>query len=235
MSNSLLESLAAMLQGTSEPKAQVDDRPVIKGSAFELIRLLNSKQYNREAVVTDSNGIAVACEDGGPLTFGELAFREANVVRQDGTVGANYPIVWSLTQGQASGAINSLKSELDKPKGSTAKPSKKGNFAKKSSSNAGTSSPEMAAVAALLQQLIAGQAAAEQQDEPAKPVATPGHRKVARPGTIAAQRFGVSRLTEGDLDSTELAEGQIVAFGTRSCGRVTVHASGKPAFRKTII
>ena len=82
--------------------------PVAKGSAFELIRRLNQKEFDNNEVVVDEDDIALRWADESPITFGDLAYREENVVRENGTVGANYPNVWLLMQSECSAALNML-------------------------------------------------------------------------------------------------------------------------------
>ena len=199
-------------------KPQVEDRPIAKGSGFHLIRLLANKHYDGEAVVFDSDGEAVEFEDGSEVTYGDLATVEENAVRQDGSVGRNYPVVWGLTQGQASGAIEHLEACPDKPKQASA--GRRSNTTRRQPA----AKPQDDG---MIRELIAAMAAMQHEiaemRQPAKPVPVAGHRKVA-----------TAKPSKPQAATVDLTEGQIVTFNGEPW-QVTVHANGRPALRKTVI
>lgn len=215
LSKEMIAALAAMI-GTEgaevAAKPQVEDRPIAKGSAFMLIRIVANKSYDSEAVVFDSDGEAVEFEDGSRVTFGDLAYVEN--VRPDGSAGRHYPVIWGLTQKQASGAIDHLTAQPDRPKQASA--------GRRSNTKA-TASPSSADLTQMVAAAVASQLAAmgvAPEAQPAKPVPVPGHRKVAA-------------TPKASSNTVDLTEGQIVTFNGEPW-QVTVHANGRPALRKTV-
>lgn len=214
----MIAALAAMMNSGEAAevaaKPQVEDRPIAKGSAFMLIRLVANKSYDSEAVVFDSDGEAVEFEDGSLVTFGDLATVENT--RPDGSAGRHYPVVWGLTQKQASGAISWLEGRPDKPKQASAGGRGNGH-------RATTAKPSQADLGQMIAAAVASQLAAmgvAPEAQPAKPVPVPGHRKVAA-------------TPKASSNTVDLTEGQIVTFNGEPW-QVTVHANGRPALRKTV-
>lgn len=99
MSASILEQLQSMI--ATGKLVSPERRNIAKGSAFLLIRLLNSKNYDSDAVV-----------EGTEITFGDLA--EKVDTRPDGSSGNHYPAVWDLSQTEAEKAITWLQSQPNK-------------------------------------------------------------------------------------------------------------------------
>lgn len=191
-----------------QPKAEVVRRTIPKEwkAGWQLIRLLNSKRYDDDEVVTTASvkgspaGATIQVEDlgcfedgaEGPLTFGELRYAvEDGAVNSKGESCNDYVVVWSLTWPEAKGAIEYLSGKPDK-----AKPSAKTKGAgTKGSGNAGTS-----AEASLLKEVMAALAAMQSEmaelRNPAKPVPANGHRKVAaKPQTLKSE----TTLRVGDI------------------------------------
>jgi hypothetical protein len=71
----LLGSEAAEIQVPKEPETERRSIPKEWTVGWEIIRLLNSKRYDSEAVVISAEGAVVddVFEDGSPVTFGDLA------------------------------------------------------------------------------------------------------------------------------------------------------------------
>ena len=155
--------------------------PVAKGSAFELIRRLNQKEFDNNEVVVDEDDIALRWADESPITFGDLAYREENVVRENGTVGANYPNVWLLMQSECSAALNMLGQMPNKVRQNT------GNFRPK----ALPAKPEPAK--------------GHRKVSAAKPEPAKGHRKVS---AAKPQEFK-SQFTVGELHDRGMTDEQI--------------------------
>lgn len=180
----------------SQPKAE--DRPVAKGSAFELIRRLNQKEFDNNNVVVDEHNIALRWADESPITFGDLAYREENVVRENGTVGANYPNVWLLMQSECSAALNMLGQMPNKVRQNS------GNFRPKAGKKNNVSQPKAENVD-LTGMVAAAVAAALAEALPAKPEPAKGHRKVS---AAKPQEFK-SQLTVGELHDRGMTDEQI--------------------------
>lgn len=189
MSNSVKEMLAALLQ-TNNSEA-VSDKPIVKASGFELIRLLNSKAVDPTAIVFRTNGEAILFEDDNPVTFGDLAtVVPGGAVRKDGTKVNDYPVVWGLTQSECSAAIDYLKPLPDKPKASGNGFSPKARNAKKADKSEGLTEELLMS---LLSKLIEG------DKEPALPVPAQGHHKLASPAKPVPQSVTTRRV--GDVIS----------------------------------
>ena len=169
----------------AEPKA-----PLTIPQRSLLCKLINSKSYDSKAVVMikeDQDGEAVQVplrfEDGTPVTFGHLADREDRFDAEGVKIGNHYPVVNSLTKGEANDIISDMITFGDRPKnpkGSYRGRSYQQNAAAKPQSVPAAKPQEniealvAAAVAAALVQIgLIDEPAKPVQPEPAKPVQVP--------------------------------------------------------------
>jgi len=256
MSNPMKESLAAKLQSdpaiaallqslisggeataTAEPTALPELPPIQKDwdAGYQLIRELRSRKYDGEAVVTSAEvkgrnyhypeGVVVRWADGTPITFGDLAYCvEGGAVNANGEAVNDYPNVWSLTWPEAKGALAYLRQQPKAEQQPKAAGGRRGGSKPKASKTA-EGGLTAADVLSLLSTLGLVPASPEPEDAvPAKPEPAIGHRKAAGP----------AKPVQPSDDLVELAVDQIIAFGN-DLWQVTVHANGRPAFRKTIV
>lgn len=198
----------------SSPKA-TENRPVVKASGFELIRCLNGYAVPDDEVVFVGDD-AQYWGDDSPITFGDLRFVvEDGAEKRDGTKCRDYPNVWALSQAQCSAAITFAKTFAK-----TFAAKQRNNGGKKFSPKAKSDSQpkaendRIARLEALVMQLAEGQF--KQSAEPAKPV------RAAKAANVPAK------------PEIHIAEGDVVTINGESW-QVTVHANGKPAFRKTVV
>jgi hypothetical protein len=255
MSSSMKESLAAKLQSdpavaallqsllsggeataTAEPKALPELPPIQKDwdAGYQLIRELRSRKYDGEAVVTSAEvkgrnynypeGVVVRWADGTPITFGDLAYCvEGGATNANGEAVNDYPNVWSLTWPEAKGALAYLRQQPKVEQQPKAAGGKRGSGKPKASPKTAEGGLQLSDVVSLLTTLGIIPASPE-AEVPAKPEPAIGHRKAAQP----------AKPVEASDDLVELVEDQIIAFGN-DLWQVTVHANGRPAFRKTIV
>lgn len=241
----LLALAASLLNGeaeTAKPKrsfAPKDDSwkllPISPEQGKALLGLKNGT-HGQTARQIDPEGVALTgyWERGEALTFGELYHTED--VRPSGEAGTHYPVLWSLTKGEASEIRAVLvelpalpESDQPKPKAST-KPKASGYKPKASNQPKADDSDlrgEVTVLKALMQQLI------EQQfrQEPAKPVAPSGHSK--KPAKPVAARPAKPVKFDAELgayytdrEPVELAEGQIVKWQGKLV-ELTLQANGR--------
>lgn len=228
--------VAALLQSVSgnaavqQPKAaEYVWQPIPKEweTGWNIIRELNSRQYDSEAVVMTAaveakgnrpahpEGVSATWEDGSPITFGDLALVvPEGATNSQGELVNDYPNVWSLTWPEAKGALEYLRKQPKKAKPSSGGRGR-GNQQPKAAEPAVSSEAQLLSLLSSLGLI--------NLDVPAKPEPAVGHRKAATP---------VPAKPEPEL--VELAVDQIVAFGDE-LWQVTVHANGRPALRKTIV
>ena len=251
-------AVAALLQmvnsgkaAGSQPKAESYVwQPIPKewSIGWDIIRELRSRQYDSEAVVVSAavdpkgqrpgypEGVAATWDDGSPITFGDLAYvEEGGATNANGEAVNNYPVVWSLTYPEAKGALQFLRNCDRKAQQPKAAGGRRGGKATQPKAESGLTEAKVL-------QLIA-EALALQTGVPAKPEPAVGHSKApAKPvvrskpqpaSPVVAYDDHGQPVSEADLLPT-LSEGQIVAFGN-DLYQITVHANGRPAFRKTII
>jgi hypothetical protein len=101
-------------------------------TGWQIIRELNSRDFDREAVVTTAavdpkgqrpghpEGVVATWEDGSAVTFGDLAFVvPEGAVNSEGVKVNDYPNVWSLTWPEAKGALTWLRQQPKKAKPSS--------------------------------------------------------------------------------------------------------------------
>lgn len=173
----------------AEPKA-----PLSISQRSLLCKLVNAKSYDSKAVVMiteEQDGEAVQVplrfDDGGLVTFGHLAEREIRLDAEGVQVGYHYPVICSLTKGEAADIISDMITFGDRPK--NPKGSYRGNrqtAAKPQSAQTAKPSEDdrIARLEALVLQLAEGQFAqpakpvVEVKPEPAKPVLVPSGYEV---------------------------------------------------------
>jgi len=172
----------------TEPKA-----PLTVPQRNLLCKLVNAKSYDSKAVVMvteEQDGetvqVPLQFEDGANVTFGHLAHREPRLDAEGVQVGYHYPVICSLTKGEAGAIISDMITFGDRPNKNP-----KGSYQPRQTAakpqSAQTAKPSdddrIARLEALVLQLAEGQFAqpakpVEVKPEPAKPVLVPNGYEV---------------------------------------------------------
>lgn len=93
------ENIAALLKAAGISNTATNDRPIVGNTGKALIRRFYQHEVPAKAVIVDG------------ITFAELSMLDKDKkMNRRGKMVNNYPNVWSLTQNQASEAINKIES-----------------------------------------------------------------------------------------------------------------------------
>lgn len=118
-------TFASLKNRFAKQSVTATESPVTVAVAQNIVSLLNGK-------AVDESGVAAfihpALADkhlptgyaGREVTYGELKLRLSSVERRNGTVGAHYPVVYSLSEAQAETirtVLRTLSDKSDRPKG----------------------------------------------------------------------------------------------------------------------